>query len=335
MELQAGSVARVEMSAPPQHYRFAAQFIGVFKKNVLLKLAARKQLAFEILYPVYFSVILYVIAGPLHQTSDFLGSCDGVRAQGQCMQTAVPLNPVSSGTCAESTVPGSLLLYSPDTPEASAVIGDVLRLLRSSSSCSLGFETRKKAEAWYTAHGSQNASLPPGRPAIVAGAVYLPKEFEKQRTLSYQLALPPSNHDWCSIYCPQPPPPLAGAALLQSRDYFAEDAMSWAAPLALQWAVTRAIAISRNATLRSMVLGEGNASAMLRPPLLAKLPVPPLSSSYAPTSNEMLQYLFPLYMCLGLTAAIGYVVAMVVNEREKKLLDGAHPLPRRVYKRLP
>jgi hypothetical protein len=151
---------------------------------------------------------------------------------------------------------------------------------------------------------------------VVAAAVYL--DLSAPLTASYTLALPPAfglDLD-------------AGASFyeLNYGQYGSKygGVGVWVGvwvqgPLALQWAMTRAIAMERNATLRDAILAINPTL-----PTLAALPVAPFTSSYTPGAGvKVLTYLFPIYMCGGLTAGLGYMVVMVRR-------DGGRPrdLPR-------
>ena len=293
---------------------FRGQFAGIFLKNIALKRGALKQTFYEFVFPVYFAAILYFISIPLKSPIDYPGNCTGSAANTTCF---VPLEaglaPSRVDTCtvdaAATGNPGSVLLFSPNTSEARSVVANALELLDASGSCALGFDSAREAAQWYLVQPSFRADVTSPTRMVVAAAVYL--DLSAPLSASYTLALPPS--DGLDLD--------AGASFYElNYGQYEEPAQYgrgvgvWVgtprapvAPLALQWAMTRAIAMDRNATLRDALLAINPTL-----PTLAALPVAPFTSSYTPGAGvKVLTYLFPIYMCWGLTAGIGYMVVMV------------------------
>jgi hypothetical protein len=300
---------------------FRGQFAGIFLKNIALKRGALKQTFYEFVFPVYFAAILYFISTPLKSPIDYPGNCTGGAANATCF---VPLEaglaPSRVDTCTVAAAatgnPGSVLLFSPNTSEARSIVTNALELLDASGSCALGFDSAREAAQWYLAQPSFRADVTSPTRMVVAAAVYL--DLSAPLSASYTLALPPAfglDLD-------------AGASFyeLNYGQYGSKygGVGVWVGvwvqgPLALQWAMTRAIAMERNATLRDAILAINPTL-----PTLAALPVAPFTSSYTPGAGvKVLTYLFPIYMCGGLTAGLGYMVVMVRR-------DGGRPrdLPR-------
>ena len=301
---------------------FVVQLVGVLKKNIALKRRSRKQLFFEIVYPIYFAVVLFLISRPLKDPISRPAECLGISGSSACKQsmpTPLRLRP-AAGDCSFSREPSSVLLYSPANKTTDAIMADVVLLLRNATqACKIGFDTADAASSWYVSNGPAGA-------AAVAAAVHFDVRLQ-----SYTISLPPNDAAWCPSCAPSP-------RLEQGAGWFQRDLQNvtdahfldlvWAVPLSLQWAVTRAVAMAHSDSLRTQLVAEAvwsNASAgefALAPPLLGKMPLPVYSTSYSPSLHPFLSYILPLYSCWGLCAAMGYVVAMVVSEREKKLLDG-------------
>ena len=296
------------MSAAPTLYQ---QTVGVLKKNVALKLADRKKLTAEIGYPVYFALILFMVLLPLRNNLDFkfAGACSGqvdVDENAICESTPKPLAPADS--CDAPTTPLSLLLYSPDDAHHQRIMNDTLELLNSSLSCTKGFATREAAEAWYLSNGpATNTTLQGGFLSAVAGAVFF-EPASNAENRSFMISFPQVNIQWCSVAgraCPrwgdEDVPLSEDDGLLERRfegvqsDFDGTRPIVWTTSLSLQWAVTRALAMSESAALREAIEQARANDRVPTPPLLAKLPLPPLQSALNPTLPE-LAINIPIYL---------------------------------------
>ena len=292
------------MSARPTLYQ---QTVGVFKKNVALKLEDRKKLAAEIGFPVYFAVILFGVLQPLtaNLNFDFAGACsDKADANANCESAPSPLAPALSvlhprdapeHSCDTPSTPLSFLLYSPDDVGHELLMNDTLVLLNSSLSCAKGFPTRDAAEAWYLSHGpAVDPSAQGGALPAVAAAVFF-DPASKADNRSFTISFPQQNREWCSVAggaCPRwggdfPDARLSEPLTSSSQDTTGSDLIEWTTSLSLQWALTRALAMNYSSAVRDAI-EQGRANGRVpTPPVLAKLPIPPLRTAFDPTLNAV------------------------------------------------